>query len=350
MIGAVAMLLCGGALGWHMRHASPQGSSEATSSGSSAPADPPFDPAVKVDTSPTLVYAHNLLLHKGPDFRVYIVWIRGQMLRTNPRVNPSFDEPESFVLEIDKGIIRANIGDLANFLNASMPHDSPLKNVSLAPNGEGMKLRGTVHKIIPLPVELDGSLAPMPDGRVKFHVNKIDVLKVPVKGLMGGFHMELADVVHVKDVPGLEVVDNDVIFDTRKLLPPPHIHGKITVVKVRPPDIEVVYGDTANDPNELAQWHNFFRLRNGTIDFGKLTMHHVDLTMIDASKDPWFDLDLVNYQAQLVNGYTRMTAQAGMEIYMPDVDEKAPKKMAQSVSLEWLKNRNTSLPADVKMR
>jgi hypothetical protein len=41
------------------------------------------------------------------------------------------------------------------------------------------------------------------------------------------------------------------------------------------------------------------------LDFGKLTMRHVDLTMIDASQDPWFDLDLVNYQAQLVNGYTR---------------------------------------------
>ena len=64
----------------------------------------------------------------------------------------------------------------------------------------------------------------------------------------------------------------------------------------------------------------------GTLDFGKLTMHHVDLTMIDASQDPWFDLDLVNYQAQLVNGYTRMTAQAGLEIFMPDLDEQTPKK------------------------
>ena len=39
--------------------------------------------------------------------------------------------------------------------------------------------------------------------------------------------------------------------------------------------------------------------------------------MIDASKDAWFDLDLVNYQAQVVNGYTRMTPQAGLEIFMP---------------------------------
>jgi hypothetical protein len=79
-------------------------------------------------------------------------------------------------------------------------------------------------------------------------------------------------------------------------------------------------------------------------------MNHADLTMIDASNDTWFDLDLVNYQAQLVNGYSRMTPQAGLEIFMPDVDEKAPKKTSQSITLEWLKDRNRSLPPDVPVK
>jgi hypothetical protein len=78
--------------------------------------------------------------------------------------------------------------------------------------------------------------------------------------------------------------------------------------------------------------------------------YDVDLTMIDASQDPWFDLDLVNYQAQLVNGYTRMTARAGLEIFMPDLDEKTPKNASQSITLEWLKNRNRSLPLDVPVK
>ena len=83
------------------------------------------------------------------------------------------------------------------------------------------------------------------------------------------------------------------------------------------------------------------------MNFGKLTMHHTDLTMIDAANEPWFDLDLVNYQNQFVNGVTRMTAQAGVEIYMPSLKNQLPKKAGQSVTLEWLKNRNTSLPPDV---
>jgi len=297
-----------------------------------------------------MVHAHNLLLHKGPNFRVYIIWIRGQMVRTHPHVNPSFDDPESFVLEVEKGIIRANIGDISSFLNTSLPASSPLKNISLSPDGEDLKLRGDVHKVLSLPVELVGTMSPLPDGRVRFHVKNLSVLKLPLKGLLGGFHVELADLVHVKDFPGVQIVDNDIFFDTRSLLPPPHIHGIITAVRVRPPDLQVVYGNAPVDEHELAKWKNFLRLEEGTIDFGKLTMHHVDLTMIDTSPDNWFDLDLVNYQAQLVNGYTRMTAQAGMEIYMPDLDEMAPRKPAQGITMEWLKNRNATLPPDVKLK
>ncbi len=299
---------------------------------------------------PTVVYAHNLLLRKGPDFRIYIRWIKGQMLPTHKQVNPSFDDPDSFVLEIQKGVIHANIGDISNFLNTSAPAGAPLTKISIQPDGDQLKLHGTVHKVIPIPVELTGTLAAMPDGRVKFHVAKLDVLKIPLKDLLRGFHVELSDLVHASDVPGVQIAGNDILFDTQKLLPPPHIHGQITSVLVRPPDLEVMYGNAPDDEISLARWHNFLRLSGGTLDFGKLTMHHVDLTMIDASQDPWFDLDLVHYQAQLVNGYTRMTAQAGLEIFMPDLDEMAPKKASKSITLEWLKNRNRSLPADVPVR
>jgi hypothetical protein len=116
------------------------------------------------------------------------------------------------------------------------------------------------------------------------------------------------------------------------------------------PDIEVMYGDAQNDATRTEEWHNFLALKGGTLGFGKLTMHHVDLIMIDASKDAWFDLDLVNYQAQLVYGYTRMTPQAGLQIFMPDLDELPPQPANQSVSAQWLKNRNLPPPPDVPVK
>lgn len=302
------------------------------------------------DLVPTQLYAHNLLLRKGPQFRVYIRWIRGQMRRTRRQMDPSFDDPDSFVLEIQKGVIHVNIGDLGNFLNTTTTTGAPLQHISIQPDGNQIKLHGTVHKILPLPIELVGELSPTPAGLVRFHVTKLDVLKIPLKGLLGGFHIKLSDLVHSSNLPGVQIADNDILFDTQQLLPPPHIHGQITSVMVRPPDIEVIYGNAPNDEGRLAQWHNFLKLSGGTLDFGKLTMRNVDLTMIDASQDPWFDLDLVNYQAQLVNGYTRMTAQAGLEIFMPDLDEQAPKKPAEAITLEWLKNRDQALPAGVPVK
>jgi hypothetical protein len=347
-IAATVTGLCVCWLLWHSR----QKASAPTPSSFATTRDPVTADIVPSadDLSHTAVYAHNLLLRKGPDFRIYIRWIRGQMLRTRQQVNPSFDDPESFVLQIQKGVIHANIGDISNYLNASSPPNAPLKNISIQPEGDQLKLHGTIHKIVSLPIELVGTLSPTPDGRVQFHVTKLNVLKVPLKGLLGGFHVELSDLVHASNIPGVQIVDNDIIFDTQKLLPPPHIHGQLTAVRVSTPDIEVIYGNARDDEARLAKWHNFLQLSGGTLDFGKLTMHHVDLTMIDASQDPWFDLDLVNYQAQLVQGYTRMTAQAGLEIFMPDLDEQAPKKTSPSITLEWLKDRNRSLPPDIPLK
>jgi hypothetical protein len=42
-----------------------------------------------------------------------------------------------------------------------------------------------------------------------------------------------------------------------------------------------------------------------------------------------------------------MTPQAGLQIFMPDLDTLPKTKGAQSVSLEWLKNRNAPPPRDV---
>jgi len=101
-------------------------------------------------------------------------------------------------------------------------------------------------------------------------------------------------------------------------------------VRVGIRDIEVIYGNASTDETGLAQWHSCFRLSGDTLDFGKLTMHHVDLTMIDASQHPWFDLDLVYYLAQFVNGYTRMTVQAGVEISCLTSMSSTPRKPARA--------------------
>ena len=331
---------------WHLRSARVATPPAGTAVSVDAPVPAATIPATP-ESAPTSIYAHNLMLRKGPDFRIYVRWLRGNMVRTRRDENPTFDDPESFVLEIKTGVIRANIGDIGNFLNAGNVPDSPLKNITLLADGDNIKLKGTLHKVIPLPVELLGTVTATPDNRVQVHVTKLSVLSIPLKGLLGGLHVSVSDLFHPKGIPGIEVSGNDIFFDTMKLLPPPHIHGQLTKVRVVTPDIEEVFGNAEEAASRVEQWRNFLRLNDGTIDFGKLTMHHVDLTMVDLSNDAWFDLDLNNYQNQLVNGYTRMTPEAGLQIFMPDVDSLPKNSGSQNISMEWLKHRNLPPPPDV---
>jgi hypothetical protein len=298
------------------------------------------------ENGPTNIYAHNLLLRKGAKFRVYVRWLRGQMRRTKPRVIPSFDDLNSFYLDVKAGVIHANIGDIGNFLNDSGAAHSPLKNMKLSGDGNLIRLEGTLHKIVPLPVELTGQISAAPNNEIHIHVTKLDVLKIPFKGLLGVFHVQLSDLFDPKGTAGIRVNGNDIYLDTDALLPPPRIRGELTSVRVVNPDLEAVYGNAKGEVTRVEKWRNFLRLRDGTIDFGKLTMQHVDILMVDISNDPWFDLDLAHYQDQMVYGYTHMTPQAGLQIFMPDVDE-LPKKKTQNISLQWLKNRNQPPPPDV---
>ena len=64
-------------------------------------------------------------------------------------------------------------------------------------------------------------------------------------------------------------------------------------------------------------------------------MHSVDLTMIDISNHAWFDLDLAHYQDQLVYGYTRMTPQAGLQIFMPDLRTLPASANTKAIGLEF---------------
>jgi hypothetical protein len=300
------------------------------------------------ESAPTTVYAHNLMLRKGPNFRVYVRWLRGQMIRTRRNVNPSFDDPESFFLDVKTGVLRANIGDISNFLNAGAIANSPLKNITLSGDGDQVKLHGTLHKLISLPIELIGTIAAVPDNRIQLHVTKLSVLKIPLKGVLGGFHITVSDLFHPQGISGIQVSGNDIFFDTQKLVPPPHIRGQLTSVRIVNPDLEEIYGNAQDAVTRVEQWRNFLQLSDGTIDFGRLTMQPVDLIMIDISNDAWFDLDLAHYQEQLVNGYTRMTPQAGLQIFMTDLDALHQQHKAdQNISIEWLKNRNIPPPPDV---
>lgn len=342
VIGIVLALLLIGFAVWLIRNA-PRTSSSAI------PPEQPASPVAAQNSArsraATRVNAHNVMLRKGPNFRVYIPWLDGQFARTRKQVNPSLDDPESFFLDIHSGVIRANIGDIGYFLNASLTN-SPLSNITLAAEGDKIKMTATLHKGISLPVQLLGEISATSDNRVRLRVTKLTALKVPLKGLLGIFKISLADFVKQK-IDGVEISGNEILFDTFKLFPPPHIRGTLMAARVVSPDIEEDFGNAVEDLQRVVMWRNFLSLKGGVLDFGVLTMNKVDLMMIDISADPWFELDLVNYRAQLTAGYTRMTPEAGLQIFMPDLRDVKLTSEPADTNIEWFKNRNIPPPRQI---
>ena len=301
-------------------------------------------------SAPTNIYAHNLMLRKGPNgFRVYVRWLRGQVARTPRSTNPSLDDPESYYIDVETGVIHTNVGDLANFLNEGISN-SPLKNVKLSGDGDQLKLTGILHRVVPLPIEVISTIGVAPDNRIQIRVTKINLIKIPFKKLLAGLNVTAASLFPSTEIPGIEVKDNDIFLDTGSAAPPPHIRGQLSSVRIINPDFQQIYGNAQEDVARVEQWRNFIQLHGGTIDFGKLTMRHVDLMMVDLSQDAWFDLDLTNYQDQLVNGYTRMTPEAGLQIFMPSLEQIPADKKNHKISMEWMKHRNMPPPPDVTSR
>jgi hypothetical protein len=327
-----------------------------TESKTAAQASPAVSPAAATDSvvppaasgaSLTNVYMHNVMLTENAGLMLRVRWLRGRMLPAHPGKIASFDEPSSFILDIEAGVVGISFADLNHALNGGMMKDSPLKNVTVSPvSRQEIKITGTLHKGLPLPVEIAGQLGAAPDGRVLLHVKKLHVLKMPLKGFLDAFHVKTGDLVDPKGAQGVEVSGDDIYFDPEQILPPPRKRGKLTDVHVsRLGDIVETYGAARPEVREVKQWRNFIDLQGGVLEFGRLRMQHVDLMMIDISNDEWFHFDLPHYQEQLVYGYTRMTPQAGLRIFMPDVERLPRNPATRNISLQWLKNRNVPPPA-----
>jgi hypothetical protein len=192
-------------------------------------------------------------------------------------------------------------------------------------------------------------LSATPNGQIHLHVAKLRLLKLPVTGLLKSFHLRAADLFHPTASSGIQVAGDDIYFTPEQILPAPHIRGRLTDVHIDDKGVNLVsvFGIAQADVSKVKEWRNFIRLLGGTLNFGKLTMTDVDLVLIDDSQDEWFYFDLSHYQEQLVNGRIRMTPQAGVRIFMPDIEKIPPNAANRAISLQWMKNRNVPPPADL---
>jgi hypothetical protein len=175
-------------------------------------------------------------------------------------------------------------------------------------------IKGKLHDKKDITFGTAGTLSISDDGRIRVHTEKITALKIPVKGLMGLFGVELANVVNTNKIAGIDTDKNDLMMDLGSLLPPPHIRGKLTGVRVGANEIITTYGDGGKSvpPREDT---SYMRFEGSRVQFGNLLMEPTDLTVLDLDPKGALDWDQDQYKKQLEAGYSKITPEFGLRAF-----------------------------------
>lgn len=252
--------------------------------------------------------------------------LRGALQPTQAGKPPWFDDPSSFALKIDSAEIAMTPASLAALMNHFLfaGPDAPVKNVAIEIRNGRLVQTSTLNKKVPIRATLEGEISATPEGDLKLHTTKISAGKLPVKGLLDLLGVELSDVIKSQESKGLTVVQDDLVLDPEKLLPPPRMRGRVTAARIEGDRVVLVFGGGAKErplKPSFPKARNYMYLSGGILSFGKLTMPSADLQIIDADpKDP-FDFFLSQYAKQLTAGYSKTLPNKGLVVYMPDSDQ-----------------------------
>ena len=260
----------------------------------------------------------NVSYHYTDSIAVHVQQMEGVLTPTQPGHTPVFDDTSSFAISISAAQIAIRVDSMAHVLNDYIlaRKDAPIRQISIEAKGNSLLVKG---KKGALPFEATVTLKLTPEGEILLHTEKVKVAHLSVKGLMDFLGLEMADLINTKKVHGIRAAGEDLILNTERVLPPPHIHARISSVSIQGNEIVETIGTPQKSAPRMAG--NYMAYQGGSIGFGKLTMAGTDLMLIDMdAKDP-FDFYLNRYKEQLTAGYSKTTSNFGLRVYMRDFNK-----------------------------
>ena len=246
------------------------------------------------------------------------------MMRSKTAGPVLFDDKRSFVIAVESAEVGLTGRDLSLLLNRYVFNypGSPLRNISITTAGSQIVQKGTLHKVFPMPFEIRAQLSAMPDGRIRIHPVRTEILGLHVDRLMQGLGLALDEVIDLKKAKGASVVGDNTYLQPTLILPPPAIEGRVTAVRVAGEQVVMTFGSAAAlgpVPDSTAQ--NYMYYRGGTLKFGKLMMLDADMQINDLDPAHPLKFNIDRYLDQLIAGYSRTLRSGGLNVFMRDIDK-----------------------------
>ena len=282
--------------------------------------------SVEADTI-TQVGMRNINFYLMPNGALRIRRLRGTMrsLKGGPVV---FDDKKSFIIHLTYAEIGLNGNDITTLMNNyifAYP-GAPLKKLHVHTSGSQVVQTGVMHKVLDIPFKITADVSVTPEGLIKLHPVKTEILGVDGNKLMKAFGLSLQKILDLSKAKGVTVKGNDLFLDPVRILPPPAIEGRATAIRVDGDQLVQTFGTLAEStplppPDTSASAYMFFR--GGTLHFGKLLMLDAEMQIVDLRPTGFFNFDLDRYKDQLVAGYERTLPSLGLLVYMLGL-EKLP--------------------------
>jgi len=297
------------------------------------PTPPAESPATQTPPSGRAVKTEmrNVMFHLTTKAAAHLETISGELWPVGKNEMPVFDDKTSFEVRVSAGKVSITPEALAEIMNSYVfaRSDAPLKDISISIDKDRLIIKGKLHTKGDIPFGTAGRLSTTPDGRLRVHTEKITALKIPVKGMMGLFGIELAKVVNTSKIDGMDVDKDDLLVDLANLLPPPHIKGKVTAVRIEDNAIVTFFGTEAARSSVPVEKDNYMSFTGNSVRFGKLIMENTDLTVLDLDPRDPLDWNQDRYKEQLEAGYSKITSNFGLHAYAKDFSKLSRSSSAQ---------------------
>jgi hypothetical protein len=271
----------------------------------------------------TRVRMQNVDFYVDPQIPLNIRRLNGTMRARNGGA-VVFDDKNSFIIHLDDAEVGLTPPALSQLLNKYVFNypGSPLKRIAVSISGHQIIQRGILHKVADLPFEITAGLSVTPDGRIRVHPTRTEILGLHVDQLMNGLGFSLEKIIDLKKAKGASVKGNDIFLDPAAILPPPTMEGVMNFVGVEGNYVVQRFGSPVTSiPVPDQTQRNYMFYKGGSIRFGRLVMTDAELQIVDLDPDDPLRFNLDRYLEQLVAGYSRTNASGGLEAFMRDIDK-----------------------------
>lgn len=281
--------------------------------------------AVQAD-SVTQVQFRNVDFFVDPQIPLRIHRLRGTM-RSKKGGMVFFDDKTSYIISLDAAEVGLGPRELSVLLNKYVfgYPGAPLRRMQISISGNEIVQKGILRKVVDVPFEIRASLSVTPDGQIRIHPTRTELLGMHVDGLMKALGLALDEIINIRKARGATLKGNDIYLDPARILPPPAFEGRLTGVRVTSTEVVQTFGPPGVEPPALTvpdpRAQNYMYYHGGTLRFGKLVLLEADMLLTELDPGDSFRFNLDRYRDQLLEGYVKSLPSMGLEVFMRDVDK-----------------------------